>query len=911
MFSFFIKFNIELNTMKYSYFSFRLLFFILYFCFIAKKGVTQSEVPAYQNPNIAIEERVEDLLKRMTLEEKFWQLFMIPGDLSDGKEQYQHGIFGFQVATKGQSGNETEQLLDYSGGGAARETAVLINDIQKYFVEETRLGIPVIPFDEALHGLVRDGATAFPQAIGLAATWNTNIMSEVANAIANETKSRGIRQILSPVLNIARDVRWGRVEETYGEDPYLTTQMGLAFISEFEKMGIITTPKHFVANVGDGGRDSYPIHHNERLLEEIYFPAFKKAIQQANAGSLMTAYNSVDGREATANDWLLNQKVKKEWGFDGFIISDAGATGGSSVLHFTTKDYAEATEQSIENGLDVIFQTSYDHYPLFFDAFEKGLIDKEAMNEAVRRVLRAKFRLGLFENPYIDVTEAEKWNGIQKHRDIARKAAQESLVLLKNQNDILPFRKDLRSIAVIGSDANEARLGGYSGPGNQTVSILEGVKNKVGGVTQVVYSAGCGRESEEFQPISADYFYHLENGKKLQGLKAEYFNNIQLFGQPDLERIDQNIDFRWTLFSPDREKINYDFYSVKWTGKLTAPKTGNLEIGVEGNDGYRLYINDELVIDNWKKQTYQTVTETYYFEEDKEYDIKFEFYETIGNVWLKLVWNYGIENNWGEKIQNAVEIAKQADAIILTVGIEEGEFQDRAQLSLPGHQEELILEVAKTGKPLVVVLVGGSAITMNKWLDQVPAIVDVWYPGDEGGNAVADVLFGDYNPAGRLPVTFPIFEGQLPLYYNHKPTGRGDDYINLTGKPLFPFGFGLSYTQFSYSNLKFSKKSMNADEEITVSFQVMNTGKYDGDEVVQLYIRDLYASVARPVLELKGFQRIHLQKGESKWLNFKIDREMLSMFDSDLNEVVEPGDFRIMIGASSNDIRLRDIITVK
>ncbi|MCB0653353.1 MAG: glycoside hydrolase family 3 C-terminal domain-containing protein [Saprospiraceae bacterium] len=865
----------------------------------------------YKNPQLPIEERVDDLLSRMSLEEKFWQLFMIPGDLSDGKEKYKNGIFGLQVATKAKSGNEAEQLLDYSGGGTARETALLINEIQKYFVEETRLGIPIIAFDEALHGLVREGATAFPQSIALAATWDTLLMGNVARAITLETKSRGIRQILSPVLNIARDVRWGRTEETYGEDPFLTTQMALSFITQFEQAGVMTTPKHFITNVGDGGRDSYPIHYNERLLEEIYFPAFKACFQEAKAWSVMTSYNSLDGRQCTANDWLLNQKLKKEWGFQGFVISDAGATGGANVLHFTAKDYTESTTQAIENGLDVIFQTSYDHYPLFFDAFEKGLIDETAIDEAVRRVLRAKFKLGLFENPYVDAGEAEKWNGSAENRQLAHNAALESIVLLKNEKHLLPLDKNIQSIAVIGVDAAEARLGGYSGPGNNPVSILKGLENKVGKTCAINFAPGCGRESAAFVPVPQENLFHAENGKKASGLQAEYFNNITLEGTPVLTRIDPNINFRWTLFSPDQEKINYDWYSVRWTGKLLASETGNFKIGLKGDDGYRLFINEKLIIDNWKKQTFRELTTSYFFEKDKTYDIKLEFYETVGNVRLQMIWNLGVEEPWQKEIKEAVAIASKSEVAIVVAGIEEGEFQDRAYLSLPGHQEELIEKIVATGKPVVVVLSGGSAITMMNWINQVSSIIDVWYPGDEGGNAVAAVLFGDYNPAGRLPITFPIHESQLPLYYNHKPTGRGDDYLNLSGKPLFPFGYGLSYTDFEYGDLTIEKPEISPGESTSVKFKVTNTGKYDGDEVVQLYIKDLLASVARPVLELKGFQRIHLKKGESKEFRFEITPELLTMLDENLNRIIEPGEFRIMIGASSNDIRLRGVLRVK
>jgi len=875
---------------------------------IAMNCCKQEDKLIYKNPNAPIDERVEDLLSRMTIAEKFGQVFMVPYDLSDDLNKYKDGIFGFQLHTN--SNSQSEQILDYSAGSEVEEAAEQSNRIQRFFVEETRLGIPVIFFDEALHGLVRKDATAFPQAIALAASWDTSLVADVAQAIAMEVKSRGIRQILSPVLNIARDVRWGRTEETYGEDPFLTTQMAVSFISEFEKSGVITTPKHFIANVGDGGRDSYPIHFNERLLEEVYFPAFKTVFQKAHAGSVMTSYNSLDGRPCSANNWLLNKKLKEEWGFDGFVISDANAVGGANVLHFTSDSYAESGKQAIENGLDVIFQTSYDHKELFYPAFENGGIDEGKLNEAVRRVLQAKFKLGLFENPYVDPEEALKWNGTKGNRNLAKKAALESIVLLKNENNTLPISKNIQSLAVIGVDAEEARLGGYSGPGNNPLSILEGIEKKVGESCTVSYSPGCGRFSEELKTIPAESFIFYENGNKKNGLKGEYFNNINFEGEPVLVRTDPKIDFNWTLYSPDQEKVNYDYYSARWTGKLIPSETGNFEIGLRSDDGYRLFVNNELVVDNWKKQTFQEITTSYSFVKNEEYDIKIEFYETTGNVRMKLVWNLGVENNWQKEIKQAVNLAKTNDFTVVVVGINEGEANDRAFLSLPGHQEELINAVTLTGKPFAVVLVAGSAVTMSNWINNAPAILDVWYPGEEGGNAVADVLFGDYNPAGRLPITFPVFEGQLPLFYNHKPTGRLDDYTNLTGKPLFPFGFGLSYTFFEYSDFQIDDPQIAPDDSTTIRFKISNIGNYNGDEVVQLYIKDLYASVVRPITELKGFQRVHLEKGETKEFSFQITPELLSVLDLNLKKVVEPGDFRIMIGSTSNDIRLRGILKV-
>ncbi len=863
----------------------------------------------YQDPNLPIEQRVDDLLGRMALEEKFWQMFMIPGDLSGGKEKYRHGIFGFQVAAKGRQAGAAGQLLDYGPSGSAAEVAERINEMQRYFVERTRLGIPIIPFDEALHGLVRDGATAFPQAIALAASWDTALVGDVGRAICRETSSRGIRQILSPVLNIARDVRWGRTEETYGEDPYLTSRMALAFIGPFEKAGVITTPKHFVANVGAGGRDSYPIHFNERLLEEIYFPAFKTAFTKAGARSVMTAYNSLDGTPCTSNEWLLRKKLKEEWEFEGFVISDAGATGGANVLHFTARDYAEATEDAVEGGLDVLFQTDYDHYRLFWEAYQKGLVDQTAIDDAVGRILRAKFELGLFEDPYVDSRKAAYWNGHQSHRELARKAAARSVVLLQNNHQVLPLDETVKKVALIGYDASAGRLGGYSGPGNNVISLLDGVTGRVG-EEKIIYSEGVPLHAVSYQTIASDYLSTTENGKLVKGINGDYFDNIKLEGLPAVSRIDQNVQFRWTLYSP-HPSLAYDWYSARWAGKLKSPRSGKFKIGVEGNDGYRLYLDGKLLIDNWKKQSYRTILQDFVFEAGREYDLKLEFFEPAGNSRLALVWDVTVEENWQQQIAEAAEAARRSEVAIIAAGIHEGEFQDRALLGLPGHQEALIKAVAATGTPTVVVLYGGSAITMSNWMDEVDGILLAWYPGENGGHALADVLFGTENPAGRLPITFPVHEGQCPLYYNHKPTGRGDDYYNLSGQPLFPFGYGLSYTSFEYSGLTFSRNPIGTGETVRVSCEVTNTGKVKGDEVVQLYIRDELASVARPIKELKGFQRISLKPGERKPVIFELGTEELSMLDKELKSVVEPGAFRVMVGASSKDIRLRGILSVE
>ncbi|MDE3254241.1 MAG: glycoside hydrolase family 3 C-terminal domain-containing protein, partial [Bacteroidota bacterium] len=583
--------------------------------------------------------------------------------------------------------------------------------------------------------------------------------------------------------------------------------------------------------------DSYPIHLNERILDEIYFPPFLAAIQRGGSRSIMTAYNSVDGSPASANDWLLNKKLKDDWHFKGFVISDASAVGGANVLHYTAKDYPDAGKKSITNGLDVIFQTAYDHYTLFIPPFLNGEIAPSRIDDAVSRVLTAKFELGLFEHPYVSESLATEWAHNSQHKSLAREAAVKSMVLLKNENNQLPLSKDIHSIAIIGEDAREARLGGYSGTGNGLVSILQGIQEKLGKKVTISFVKGPGREEKLWQVIPVDNLHTIMDGHSVKGLAAAYFTDLDMKDAPVMKRVDPVIDFNWTLYAP-HPKLSSDQYAVRWEGQMEAPATGDYSVGVDGNDGYQLFINGKRVIDQWEKQSYHTRLIPVHFEKGKSYDIKLLFYETAGNAHIRLIWNYGLPDDAEKNIQAAVKAAGTADAVLVVAGIREGEFQDRASLDLPGKQEELIQRLAATGKPVTVILVGGSAITMHNWIDKAAAILDVWYPGEEGGHAIADVLFGEANPSGKLPITFPQSAAQLPLVYDHKPTGRGDDYNNLSGLPLFPFGFGLSYTHFTYSGIHLDKPVIRIGESASVSCKITNDGKRDGEEVVQLYIRD-------------------------------------------------------------------------
>ncbi|HEX6089747.1 MAG TPA: glycoside hydrolase family 3 N-terminal domain-containing protein [Gemmatimonadales bacterium] len=842
---------------------------------------TSARAQAYRDPALPVEARVRDLLGRMTLEEKFWQLFMLPGSRADSSHDYSRGVFGLQ---------------DRSAADA-RADAVAYNALQRYFTDSTRLGIPMLAFEEGVHGIMRRGATVFPAAIALAATFDSALVSGVAAAIAREARSRGIRQLLSPVVNIATDVRWGRVEETYGEDPFLASTMGRLYTRELERAGVIATPKHFVANVGDGGRDSYPIHTSRRGLEELHFPPFRAALD-AGARSVMTAYNSVDGMPATQSRALLDGTLRRDWGFRGFVISDQSAVGGAVVLHRTEASTATATKRAIEAGLDVVFQASYPEHRPYLAAFRSGTISSAAIDSAVSRVLREKFRLGLFEAPYVPPESAAAVAASPAARTLARDAARASLVLLRNERGTLPLDAGVRSVALIGPDATEARLGGYTMEGARGQSVLDGLRARLG--DRVHYAPGPGRQRAGPVVVPQEAF---------DTLRGEYFDDIALGGSPRATRRDRQIDFRWTFNEP-AEGISSDWYSVRWTGRIRAPAGGVRRLGVEGNDGYRLYLDGRLLIDNWRKQSYRTTLVPAALAEGTTHDIRLEFFESVGNARVRLVWEAGPPDGEEARIDSAVALARRSEVAVVVAGIEEGEFRDRSSLALPGRQEELIRRVAETGTPTVVVLVGGSAITMSRWIDRVGAVLMAWYPGAEGGNAIADVLLGDASPAGRLPVTFPLAEGQLPLSYFHAPTGRGDDYVDLTGAPAFPFGFGLSYTTFEYDSLRVAPRVLS-EGPLTVTFRVRNTGGRASDEVPQLYVRDPVASVARPVMALKGFTRVRLAPGEARTVTLTLDARELRVLDESGQWRVEPGEYQLLVGASSRDIRLRGRVEVR
>ncbi|MDR3689222.1 MAG: glycoside hydrolase family 3 C-terminal domain-containing protein [Fimbriimonas sp.] len=836
----------------------------------------QASGPIYKDAHQPIEARVEDLLKRMTLQEKLNQL-RCDGELWDKA-----------IDTVGFG-----ETLDILRPLTSLEAAKRANEVYSRSLK-SRLGIPIVIHDEALHGLIANGTTSFPQSIGMAATWDPSIVSRGATAIAEEARARGVRHVLSPVINVIRDARWGRVEETYGEDPLLSSRMGVAFVKAFESHGVATTPKHYVDNSGDGGRDSHSINITERLLREVYLPPFEAVVKEAGASTIMSAYNSLNGRACSANHWLLTDVLRNEYGFKGWVASDYGATSGIMDQHHNAGTPEETAAAALNAGMDSEWPGVYIWGKGLDDAVKHGLISQKTVDESVRRVLRIKFKTGMFDAPFADPEHVEQIVQSEAHRKVALDAAREAMTLLKNDNQTLPLSKTLKSIAVLGPNAkDQIPLGGYSGFNIPTVSVLDGIKAKVGPGVSVEWAKGSDFGGSKGMPaVSARAF---------RDLKGEYFANQDLSGEPAIVRQDAQIDFNWGTQSPDKSIANTHF-SARWTGKLVAETSGDYTISLTSDDGARMWINGVKVIDDWNVHAAKMDEAKIHVEAGQPVDFKIEYFQEAGDAVLQLGWGMvGVAN---PEIAEAVELAKRSDVAIVVAGIIEGEGQDRAYLDLPGNQEELIKAVAATGKPVVVVLIAGSPVTMQHWIAQVPAILDAWYPGQEGGTAIADVLFGDVNPGGKLPMTFPLSVGQCPTYYNLEPSGRGYDYVDLSGRPQFPFGFGLSYTTFAYSNLNISPAKPDSKQTVTVSFDVENTGKVAGDEVPQLYLHQAVSSIVRPIKSLQDFARITLGPGEKKSVTFTLKPDQLAIWNEKMKRVIEKGRFDVMIGASSDDIRL-------
>lgn len=765
-------------------------------------GFTQSSpsLPAYKDSSLSIDIRLSDLLSRMTLEEKVgqllcplgWEMYEIHGSEVHPSEKFKQLIkernVGMLWATY-RADPWTKKTLE---NGLKPELAAKAgNALQKYVIENTRLGIPVFLAEEAPHGHMAIGTTVFPTGIGMAATWAPELIKEAGQVIAKEIRSQGGHISYGPVLDLTHDPRWSRVEETFGEDPVLSGTLGAAMVAGLDggnlsqEYATIATLKHFLAYaVPEGGQNGNYASIGVRDLHQNFLLPFRQAID-AGALSVMTSYNSIDGVPCTSNHYLLTQLLRNEWNFRGFVVSDLYSIEGIHESHFVAPTKENAAVQAVTAGVDV--DLGGDAYTSLCHAVQSGQVDEAVIDTAVCRVLRMKFEMGLFEHPYVDPKMAAREVRSRESIELARKIAQASITLLENKNSILPLRKDINKIAVIGPNADNQynMLGDYTAPqedGN-VKTVLDGIVAKLS-PSRVEYVKGCA-------------------------IRDTTINEI--------------------------EKA------------VEAALRSEVVIAVVGGSSAR--------------------------------DFKTSYKET------------------GAAVADKGNISD----------MECGEGFDRATLSLLGRQQELLEALKRTGKPLVVVYIEGRPLEKNWPAEYADALLTAYYPGQEGGNAIADVLFGDYNPAGRLPITVPRSVGQIPVYYNKKAP-QNHDYVEMSALPLYAFGYGLSYTTFEYSGLQIVQKSPYC---FGISFKVKNTGKYDGEEVAQLYVRDEYASVVQPIKQLKHFERLYLKKGEEKNITFILTEEDFSLINCEIKKVVEPGTFHLMIGASSDDIRLQSFVSVK
>jgi beta-glucosidase len=858
----------------------------------------QTNLP-FQNTKLTIDERVNDLVGRMTLQEKISQM-------------------GYEAPS-----------ID-------------------------RLGIPKYNWwNECLHGVARNGfATVFVQAIGLAAMWDRDMMLKVATAISDEARAkyndavkketRDIYQGLtfwSPNINIFRDPRWGRGMETYGEDPYLTGQMAVQFIKGIQGndpkyFKAIATAKHFAVHSGpEPERHVFNAEISEYDLRETYLPAFKVSVQDGNVQSLMCAYNSIRGKACCSNDPLLEKILREEWGFKGYVVSDCWAISDIYQYHKEAKDAAEASALSVKAGTDLECGVSY---AKLMDAVQRGLVKEDEITTSIKRLMKARFQLGMFDPPEMVPFSNYKMDLVNsaKNKQTALESAKKSIVLLKNDKNLLPLSKKVKTIAVIGPNANdeEVLLGNYNGTPQNPITPLKGIVEKAGKNTKVIFENGCDvADNIPYLDVIAPEFLFTSPDKKQSGLNAELFNNIDWKNEPVKKWIDKNIDLKWIN---ELNGKNFEGnISIRWSGYLIPSKSGEYKLGGFGFNGFNLYLEDSLLVKfknvNHPAKVYKTVN----LIAGKPYKIKIDFFTYTSYAQMQLVWS--VPDNRHE--ERAIEAAKKSDVVVLFMGLSprlEGEEMkvpakgfaggDRLTLDLPEVQEKLIKKIHELDKPVVLVLLNGSALSINWENENIPAIVEAWYGGETAGKAIADVLFGDYNPAGRLPVTFYKSVDQLPDFndYNmksgntsyvygnsvitYKSKSNGRTYRYFEGEVLYPFGYGLSYTTFKYGNLRLSKDKICAGDPVKLYVDVKNTGKKEGEEVVQLYVKgNIFSKGA--IETLKGFERINLKPNQTKTVEFSLSAQTLQEFIDGQGFVIEKGDHTLMIGSSSKDPNMKEI----
>ncbi len=869
----------------YSLVSIILIFGITLFAQETKPSNEFQKKPDYLNINLPLEKRVNDLVSRLTLEEKVSQM-----------------VFDAPAIP--------------------------------------RLNIPAYNWwNECLHGVARAGvATVFPQAIGLAAAWDTDLMRNIADVISTEARAkynefikkneRGIFKGLtfwSPNINIFRDPRWGRGQETYGEDPFLTSQMGIAFVKGLQGndpvyFKVIATPKHYAVHSGpEPDRHTFNAIIDNHDLYDTYLPAFEACIKEAGAYSIMCAYNSLLGNACCGSPMLLHNILRNDWNFKGYVVSDCGAVSDIFMTHKIVNTAPEAAALAVKSGTDLNCGRVYSS--ALISAVKQDLLTEKDIDTAVKRLFTARFKLGMFDPPekvnYSRIPISE--NDSKEHRQLALKAAEESIVLLKNKEGILPLKKEFKKIAVIGPTADSylMLLGNYNGTPSKYVTPLQGIKNKIkflnesGTDISLIHEQGCNLVEQG--TVIHNLSSNMLNTGGNSGLKVEYFKGKDLNDKPFFTRVDPIAGSNWIYGTkiPSFKDVS-ELSSVRWSGNIKISSTGDFNFVMKSDGGYRLLVNNKIVLNEWTNNELTTKSNYIHLEKGKSYNFKLEY--SIRTHRPQLIVNWELLNV--DDFQNAIKQAKESDVIIFVGGITsqlEGEemhvdFEgfnggDRTNLQLPSIQDSLLKAIYKTGKPIVLVLTSGSALAVNWEDEKLPGILQIWYPGEEGGTALANVLFGDYNPAGRLPVTFYKSVNQLPPFKDYNMKGR--TYRYFKGKPLYPFGYGLSYTKFNYDSLNVPDK-IKSGENINVSIEVWNTGKVAGDEVVQLYLtQPSKDSIVIPIHSLEGIKRIHLNPDEKQIVKFILKPKQLAEVVSNnenneekmnVNYIVKPGSYKISIG---------------
>jgi beta-glucosidase len=857
----------------------------------------------FLNPNLGLEERVDDLVGRMTLEEKIGQMM-----------------------------NAAPAI--------------------------PRLQIPEYNWwNECLHGVARAGlATVFPQAIGLGATWDEEMMFRMSTAISDEARAKhhdfvrkGKRLIYqgltfwSPNINIFRDPRWGRGQETYGEDPFLTGRMAVQFIKGLQGddpkyFKTIATVKHFAVHSGpEPDRHFFDAQIDERDFRETYLPQFEMGVKEGKAYSVMCAYNRLHGEACCGSNRLLTTILRDEWGFKGYVVSDCGAIDDIYKRHKIVATPEEAGALAVKAGCDLECATTFEHLK---EAVQKKIITEKEIDVAVKRLFTARFKLGMFDPPSMVKYTQIPYSVVdsKEHKELALEAARKSIVLLKNENSLLPLRKDVKTVAVIGPNADQWQmlLGNYNGLPSKAITPLEGIREKLGTGSNVLYSLGCelAEGLSTFEKVPATMLSHIErrgnlsagHGGNRSGLQVDYFNDHDLKGEVLFSSVDSTLDANWNEGSP-RKDMDDDNFGVRWTGEITPDRSGSFQLGVITTCKVNLYLDDSLIANT-----------SYHFRDEyndprlrksvpvalqagKKYHIRVEAGETYGDARVQLVWARAQAGSDKDELkQQAIETAKKSDLVILCMGLSsrlEGEEMDvnidgfkggdRTTLDLPQTQQELIRDIQALGKPVVLVLLNGSALSVNWEAQHIPAIVEAWYPGQAAGQAIADVLFGDYNPGGRLPVTFYRSVNDLPAFSDYNMAGH--TYRYFAGHPLYPFGYGLSYTSFSYGSLS-SPSTAKTGDSIRISVDITNTGKLAGDEVAQVYVTRLNPDSPVPIRALAAFRRIHLHPGEHRGVAFALPPNSFSIVDANMQRVVLPGSFEFSVGGGQPDTGLAGDATI-